>query len=158
MDAKIQSCASSVVAELYTPRDLKRAGAAIHPRVRGLTSTPLNCSEDSINLASGHWSQLISVPALAASSVLQLGDPKAYHCHLVSQIGKLRHSPCASMGEYPVHSCLGYKPMFQQNPGSLKRKTCKASHPGTLPAACPSDMGKRRPPGTGCQGGTLREP
>lgn len=63
-------------------------------------------------------------------------------------MGKLRHSPCASMAEYPVHSCLGSESMFQQSPGSLKRKTCKASHPGTLPAACPSDMDKRWPQGT----------
>lgn len=66
----LQSCASSVAAELYTPGSLKRGGAAVRPRTRGFTSTPLNCSVDNAKLASGPWSQPISAPALDASSIL----------------------------------------------------------------------------------------
>lgn len=75
--------------------DLKRGAAAGY--VLGhlvLQAPPLNCSVDSTKLASGHWSQPISALALAASPILQAGDPEAYHCHLVSQMGKLRYSPC----------------------------------------------------------------
>lgn len=46
---------------------------------------------------------------------------------------------------------------FNKAPEASREKLARLRIAGTLPAACPSDMGKRGPPGIGCQGGALRE-
>lgn len=107
--------------EVYKPRSLGRGGARIFVlRHVAFARTPLNRSVET-QIGPLFTTYLSSCPGCFSLS-LGSGDPEAYHFHLVSHMEKLRHNPCASTGEHPVHSlCF----QFQQSPERLKRKLAK---------------------------------
>lgn len=133
--------------EVYKPRSLGRGGERIYVlRHVAFLRTLLNRSVDNANLATV-YSLSLPLPWLLSLS-LGSEDSEAYHFHLVSHMEKLRHSPCSSTGEHPVHaSCFE----FQQSPERLKRKFAKLRTlaPCQLPAPRTwASAGRRGPAAT----------